>query len=98
MTDGNQFELRITNHGLFYCAYGEVKHFVSRRALQEIIQTEEGMLVTLLGAHPDQLEIKCDPFTSLEFMYDFMTKGWPIDTNDNWRAYRWTFDNQTIPL
>jgi len=98
MSDTLVFELRITPDGIFYIAYGQIRHYARREAIQELILTEDGMLVTLLGAGADQFEIPIDHVVAQGILWNIMNKGWPIKINHSYIG-RWPIDSEdTIPF
>jgi hypothetical protein len=82
--------------GMFYVAWGQIRHFARKEAIQEIIYTEEGLLVTLLGAGADQFEIPIPWAQGQEFLLDMMMYGWPT-TDYGFRQYLWNIEDDKVP-
>jgi hypothetical protein len=82
---------------MFFIAYGQIRHFARKEAIQEIIYTEEGLLVTLLGAGADQFEISIPFVEGQELLLDLMMYGWPARDN-GYREYMWTIEDDVMPF
>jgi hypothetical protein len=83
--------------GMFYIAWRQIRHFARKEAVQEIICTEEGFLVTLLGAGADQFEIPIPWAQGQEFLLDIMMYGWPT-TDYGFREYLWNVEDDEVPF
>jgi hypothetical protein len=97
MSDSKTSQLRITPDGMFYIAWGQIRHFARKEAIQEIIFTDEGFLVTLLGAGADQFEIGIPFVQGQELLLDMMMYGWPT-MDYGFRQYLWTIEDSEIPF
>jgi hypothetical protein len=82
---------------MFYVAWGQIRHFARKEAIQEIIYTEEGLLVTLLGAGADQFEIPIPWAQGQELLLDMMMYGWPT-TDYGFREYLWNIEDDEVPF
>jgi len=97
MSEEVTYGLRIMPDGIFYIAYGQVRHFARKEAIQEIICTEEGVLITFLGAGADQFEIPI-PFDHAQALLSLLErKGWPVN-HHQFLAAHWPIEEDESPF